>query len=320
MNFNKKTIFFISTFIIIFSPILYLHFNKAKSLGWNNLIRITVSFIKNSIKEPKLKNAQSLPSKFEQFSKIFNFFINANKPTPAEGYITEKIGPLKYFTHNYWNFFPVYNEIFVEKIYYFETDSTQPFIIDCGSNVGTATLFFKLLYPNSKILAFEPSSASFKLLEKNVKINNLKNISLFQKALTDKNGTVKIYRTGGTACRINDENYYSLPNEIVDTTQLSNYINQPVDLLKMDVEGSETLILQNLDQNKKLDFVKKIILEYHHYPHKNFFVTKNSLPKILKILEKNNFAYQIQANTETIPFKESKDEKYLLIFAYKNKS
>jgi hypothetical protein len=43
----------------------------------------------------------------------------------------------------------------VPKIIIFKTDSRNPIIIDCGANIGVATIYFKRLYPDSRILSFE---------------------------------------------------------------------------------------------------------------------------------------------------------------------
>lgn len=48
-----------------------------------------------------------------------------------------------------------YKEIFVDEYYKFKSDNESPVIYDCGSNVGTSCAYFKMIYPNSKIKAFE---------------------------------------------------------------------------------------------------------------------------------------------------------------------
>jgi hypothetical protein len=45
-------------------------------------------------------------------------------------------------------------EVFINMAYYFYTDNVSPFIIDAGSEVGIATIFFKIFYPKAKILCF----------------------------------------------------------------------------------------------------------------------------------------------------------------------
>src|SRR5690242_10249467 len=51
----------------------------------------------------------------------------------------------------------LYREVFAEREYWFATDSPRPVILDCGSNIGMAILFFKSLYPEAEIFAFEPA-------------------------------------------------------------------------------------------------------------------------------------------------------------------
>jgi hypothetical protein len=48
-----------------------------------------------------------------------------------------------------------FKEIFVDEIYKFNSENKEPIIFDCGANVGTSCLYFKQLFPNGKIKAFE---------------------------------------------------------------------------------------------------------------------------------------------------------------------
>ena len=43
-------------------------------------------------------------------------------------------------------------------------------------------------------MAFEPDRATFNLLEKNVRGNNLKNVEIFNKAVSDSDGTIEFIR------------------------------------------------------------------------------------------------------------------------------
>ena len=49
-------------------------------------------------------------------------------------------------------------EIFIKQEYYFNTANPAPVILDCGSNIGMAALYFKFLYPEAIIQCFEPDS------------------------------------------------------------------------------------------------------------------------------------------------------------------
>jgi len=49
----------------------------------------------------------------------------------------------------------LFDEIFIGKIQYFKSQRPDPFIIDCGGNIGMSVLFYKMIYPDSEILVFE---------------------------------------------------------------------------------------------------------------------------------------------------------------------
>jgi len=56
-------------------------------------------------------------------------------------------------------------------------------------------------------------------------------------------------------------------------------------LLKIDTEGAEAEMLQDLYENRKLNLVKNIVLEYHP-------IKKTGLKTILKMLQNEGFAIE----------------------------
>lgn len=58
------------------------------------------------------------------------------------------------------------DEIFEKEIYHFIADSDRPVCIDAGANVGCATLYWKWLYPEAKVICLEPDFGLFELLKK----------------------------------------------------------------------------------------------------------------------------------------------------------
>ena len=56
-------------------------------------------------------------------------------------------------------------------------------------------LFFKKLYPQAKIIAFEPNLETFKLLELNIKQNDLRDVDLVNAAVSDRTGEIDFYIT-----------------------------------------------------------------------------------------------------------------------------
>jgi len=48
-------------------------------------------------------------------------------------------------------------------------DGRQPLIIDCGANIGCASVWFATQYPKARILAVEPDPDNFRMLVRNSK-------------------------------------------------------------------------------------------------------------------------------------------------------
>jgi len=59
-----------------------------------------------------------------------------------------------------------YRDLFVEEMYRFDAGRSNPVVLDCGSNIGLSVLYFKSIYPDATIYAFEPDNSNFEILEK----------------------------------------------------------------------------------------------------------------------------------------------------------
>lgn len=188
-----------------------------------------------------------------------------------------------------------YEEIFKRDIYHFATDSRSPYIIDCGANVGLSVLYFKRLYPNCHLVAFEPDPRIFQVLQQNVKRFNLTDVELVQKAVWTGESEVDFYVEGGFSGNITGHNPKG-KTEKVKTMRLKTLLDQPVDLLKIDIEGAETDVLR--DCANSLARVERLFVEYH-----SFTGEEQSLDEMLTILKQAGFRYHIkEAYTVARPF------------------
>jgi FkbM family methyltransferase len=209
----------------------------------------------------------------------------------------EKILDYKVHFYSYPAFSFLFSEIFGNEEYYFRSSSEKPFIIDCGGNIGMATLYFKRLYPQAEVLVFEPSRSCFKVLQKNIATNNLSNVTAINKALSNYKGQAELFNSSGDkgnlcATMLFDKSEQKKPYLMpIECDLLSSYITKPVDLLKVDIEGGERAVLEELDVHGKLGMIKEMVLEYHH--HIPDGGTVDVLGKFLSTLERHNFGYQI---------------------------
>lgn len=223
---------------------------------------------------------------------------------------------------DYSTFLGLLSEIFFQRIYFFEASTPSPLIVDAGSNIGMSILFFKRLYPRCRVIGFEPDPQTFQLLRVNVERNGLQGIELHNKALHASEGEINFYtdadRIGSGKMSTVRERFPDSANRVVqcqkvDAMRLSTYIQEEIDLLKMDVEGAEIAVISELAQTGRLRFIKEMYIEYHH--HLN--VDEDKLSQMLRPLEDNGFGYQISSSSE-LPWIR-KSVQPMLIYAYRNR-
>ncbi|WP_298609336.1 FkbM family methyltransferase [uncultured Thiothrix sp.] len=138
-------------------------------------------------------------------------------------------------------------------------------VIDLGGNIGLFSIYLLHNNPlkNIRIITLEPFEKNTLILQENIRINNITQIKIIQKACTDIDGTVNI----DTSVRPDAIFVSRTGNKNVESIKLSSLAKQEnlptIDLLKMDIEGSEYDIFEE-DYAFIRDNVKKIIMEYHN--------------------------------------------------------
>jgi len=186
------------------------------------------------------------------------------------------------------SFCPQWQDIFVKRTLAFESAGTSPRILDCGANVGLASLFFHRLYPAARITAFEADPALFEILDANLKANGAAAVETRHAAIWTSTGTLTFQCEGGDSGMIE-----SLPGAVagVSTTvpslRLRDLLEEgPVDLLKLDVEGAEDLVLA--DCEPALHHVKALVMDLHE-----FDAAARQAPRVLERLTRAGFTYAV---------------------------
>lgn len=179
----------------------------------------------------------------------------------------------------------MYREIFEDQIYRFQTDKQNPYIVDGGANIGLCVLYFKKIYPNSQIVAFEADDEIFSVLQQNIETSGYQDIKLICRALWSSETKLSFMSEGSYAGRIAQDT--DPRNKIVETVRLRNYLDREVDFLKLDIEGAETEVL--VDCANLLGNVENVFVEYHSFAEK-----AQTLHVITGILADAGFRVHIQ--------------------------
>ncbi|MDA8990802.1 FkbM family methyltransferase [Opitutales bacterium] len=177
-------------------------------------------------------------------------------------------------------------EIFKDEIYAFPSRSKSPKIIDCGANIGLSTLFFALKYPKAEIISFEADPVTFQTLQLN--IYQLKNtdIKLYQKAVWTAESKLLFNPDGADGGNLLQSKLTN-PNSIeIDAIDLRSYLQEPIDMLKIDIEGAEKTVIPRCKD--LLPNVQNLFIEYH-----GCYEDHDSLVNILNILNNTGFTYRL---------------------------
>jgi FkbM family methyltransferase len=177
--------------------------------------------------------------------------------------------------------FMEYKDIFGEEVYGFDSATATPRIIDGGGYVGMSVLYFKSRHPNARITCFEPDPEVFSVLERNVRQNGLQDVELVCAGLTAKSGQAHFVPDGADGGRLSDEG-----DQVVKTVPLSGYLDEPVDFLKLNIEGFELDVLTEAEP--KLHNVRELVFEYHGWPS-----APQRLGPLLDLLDRAGFRYLV---------------------------
>jgi FkbM family methyltransferase len=208
----------------------------------------------------------------------------------------------------------LYREIFARQNYYFRSVNDAPVILDCGANIGMATLYFKWLYPNAVVKSFEPDPTTFQLLKQNISANKL-NVEAYNCALWDKDGDLEFFVDSshpGALLMSTDASRLKSPPIKVAAHRLSDFIQDTVDFVKLDIEGAEHKVLCELLQSGKARAIRQMVIEYHH----RIGQQKSRLGEFLAMLEHAGFEYQIHGALYPVSSRHTFQD--LLIGAYQS--
>lgn len=237
--------------------------------------------------------------------------------------IKERVIPLfsdLYIIENTFTYEPFETSILKENICATDT------FIDVGANVG----YFTLLAHDkcSHVYSFEPDQDSFRRMQANLILNNVKNATTLNYALFNEEGISHLKKNRGKvimtnserfrlkdsdqkAIQSNDENFEQINLRVFD--KLREEIGIPkVDFIKMDIEGAEIEALFGMERTLKEEH-PKILLSVHPGKLKPF--SRNN-QDIYTFLEKLKYQYKVVGKEAISQVKDSSYNPNYTLFCW----
>ncbi|MDP2175524.1 MAG: FkbM family methyltransferase [Bacteroidota bacterium] len=192
-----------------------------------------------------------------------------------------------------------FNQVIFDKEYEIALNFEPKVIIDCGANIGLATVYFKNRYPKSKVIALEVEKSNFEILLQNIK--GYDDVTSYNKGIWNKTTKLKIenINSANWSFMVSEapENYEGGIDAIsLDEIMRVNNLNS-IDILKIDIEGSEKELFEK-NYEGWLSKTKVLIIELHDKKREGCSVS------LVKALSKYNFELFHKGENMVIIFKQ----------------
>jgi len=237
---------------------LTLHYSEM-NLSDDSDVTYFIGFNRNKIKE---LNKIEVKFSFQDTEENHIVKINDGEISQYENY--------KFSTNPKDPSFYTFNEVLLNRIYenklvrIYEND----IVVDIGSNYGFFSLYAQEFKP-SKVYCIEPSKKIFNHLNNNTQgcIYHQIGVSGF----SQKQNFLESYDLSSSG-RLDNHGDYEV--EILGINDIMKYLGvEKIDFLKIDCEGSEREIFENITK-QTIDKINKIVVEYHSEEIKKIILDK----------------------------------------------
>jgi FkbM family methyltransferase len=151
-------------------------------------------------------------------------------------------------------------------------------IVDVGANIGDTAIYFHAHYPAARLYCFEPSKINFHYLTLNTQ--KISRVKRFRCALSNREGELPLYYPETehlAALSLHQASGFLQQGEKVVVKKISTEIPRlglrEISILKLDCEGSETEIVEDLLLNCADCLIGCVFVEYHDAYHRTILET-----------------------------------------------
>ncbi len=157
--------------------------------------------------------------------------------------------------------------MFVDEVYAPPVALSPPTrILDIGAHLGLATIYFARRYPNARIDSYEANPAAGALLEKN--ISRFANAAAHSVAVGAEAGQGELFIEDivgvPTDASIVSHDSRKVGKMVsVEIRDIRHVVNEPIGLIKLDIEGAEFACLEALAPDPAK--IHCLVIEFHDY-------------------------------------------------------
>ncbi len=173
----------------------------------------------------------------------------------------------------------ILEEIYRDKVYEPYLAGKKDLIIaDWGGNIGLTSYYFKDYA--KQVYCVEPSVVHHEAIEKLIEFNKIKNIKLCKYAIAGENGTIKFYHPENVTMYSMENVMGAQDYEEVEAITPDEFFKREgiehIDLLKLDVEGSEGKVITSAGFEAVAPKIDVIVGEHHSWDSMNQAQFKNT--------------------------------------------
>jgi FkbM family methyltransferase len=150
-------------------------------------------------------------------------------------------------------------------------------------------MFARQVGESGRVFAFEPDPVNFSLLKRNVQRNGYRNVELIQKAVAAQAGTLRLYLSdtnrGDHRVYNSDDGRPSIAIEAVNLDDFFKNHDRRIDLIKMDIQGSEGGALRGMAGLLRKHAGVKLLTEFWPLGLHQFGVEADEFIRMLQQLD-----------------------------------
>lgn len=158
--------------------------------------------------------------------------------------------------------FDTFYQVFIDEQYSITLGLSPITIVDCGANVGYTSAYFLSQFPAAHVISIEPFPANVDLCRRNLEPYGAR-ASVHAAAIWSAPRTLEVNGVEGKEWGVKVRVPASGDGSRIEAIDIPSLGLERIDLLKIDIEGSEIELFRDGNAAGWLPTVKNIVIELH---------------------------------------------------------